>query len=71
VNDIKAHPWFEKLNWEAVFKKMIKAPFIPKLSSDIDITNFDVEFTSCSVESMGDKSPNDETNDKFKDFSYE
>jgi hypothetical protein len=71
VNDIKSHPWFEKLNWESVFNKKIKAPFIPKLSSDIDITNFDVEFTSCSVESMGDKSPNDEINNKFKDFSYE
>jgi len=45
---------------------------MPKLSSDIDITNFDVEFTSCSVESKGDnKSPEFETNDKFRDFSYE
>lgn len=54
-----------------MFNKKIKAPFVPKLSSDIDITNFDVEFTSCSVESLGDKSPQDEANDKFKDFSYE
>lgn len=51
--------------------RKIKAPFVPKLSSDIDITNFDVEFTSCSVESFGEKSPGDEANDKFKDFSYE
>ena len=44
---------------------------MPKLSSDIDITNFDIEFTSCSVESKGDKSPEFETNDRFKDFSFE
>jgi hypothetical protein len=71
VADIKNHPWFAGLSWDAVFSKKIKAPFIPKLSSDIDITNFDVEFTSCSVESQGDKSPQEEINDKFKDFSYE
>lgn len=51
----------------------MNAPFIPRLSSDIDITNFDVEFTSCSHESSkGDNtSPEFENNDKFKDFSYE
>ena len=38
-----------------MLKKKIKAPFVPKLSSDIDITNFDPEFTSCSVDSQGEK----------------
>jgi classical protein kinase C len=64
-------PWFDKLNWEALYHKKIKAPFVPKLSSDLDLTNFDVEFTSCSLESVGDKSPDNEADDKFKDFSYE
>ncbi len=44
---------------------------MPKLSSDIDITNFDVEFTNCEPDSFGDKSPEEVSNDKFKDFSYE
>ena len=57
AKEIKDHPWFEKLNWEQLLNKKVKPPFMPKLSSDIDITNFDVEFTSCSVESKGDKSP--------------
>lgn len=43
---------------------------MPKLNSDIDITNFDVEFTSCSIESINEKSPGLEGSDKFKDFSY-
>ena len=71
VDEIKNHPWFEKLNWDAIYNKKIKAPFIPKLSSDIDTANFDVEFTSCSVDSKGDKHSYDEASDKFKDFSYE
>ena len=44
---------------------------MPKLNSDIDITNFDVEFTNCSIESSYEKSPNEEESNKFKDFSYE
>jgi len=57
VKEIKEHPWFEKLNWDSLLHKKIKAPFMPKLNSDIDITNFDVEFTSCSIESINEKSP--------------
>ena len=67
---IKDHPWFEKLNWDALLRRKIKPPFMPKLSSDIDITNFDSEFTSCSIEPGNEKSPGFENNDKFKDFSY-
>ena len=51
--------------------KKVKPPFMPRLSSDIDITNFDVEFTSCSVESKGEKSPDFDNSDKFKDFSFD
>jgi len=40
--ELKEHPWFDKLSWEMLLNKKIKAPFMPKLSSDIDITNFDV-----------------------------
>lgn len=49
AKDIKDHPWFDKLNWESIQNKKIKAPFVPKLNSDIDTTNFDTEFTSCSI----------------------
>lgn len=44
---------------------------MPKLKSEIDITNFDVEFTNCSIESSYEKSPGEEDNSKFKDFSFE
>lgn len=47
--EIKGHPWFEKVNWNALLAREIKSPFVPILSSDADISNFDEEFTSCSV----------------------
>ena len=49
--EIKNHPWFEKVNWGALTSHSIKAPFVPILKSDADISNFDEEFTNCSVES--------------------
>lgn len=41
VDEIKNHPWFDKVNWNALLTKSIKAPFVPILSSDADISNFD------------------------------
>lgn len=50
--EIRNHPWFEKVNWKALLNHAIKAPFVPILTSDADISNFDEEFTSCSIESF-------------------
>jgi len=41
AQEIQNHPWFDKLSWEGLLAKKLKAPFVPKLSSDIDLTNFD------------------------------
>jgi serum/glucocorticoid-regulated kinase 2 len=71
AKEVRDHPWFGDLNWESLLARKIKAPFTPKLSSDIDTRNFDAEFTTCSVDSVGDRSPEKSEEDKFKDFSYE
>lgn len=51
VANIKNHPWFEKIEWDKLLKKELKAPFIPKIEDSIDTQNFDREFTECSIES--------------------
>ena len=71
AKEIKEHPWFAELNWESLLLRKIKPPFMPKLASDIDTRNFGNEFTSCSVDSEGDREPVKTEEDKFKDFSYE
>ena len=49
----------------------MKAFFVPILKSESDTGNFDVEFTSCQVESFEEETLAEmETKDKFKDFSY-
>jgi serine/threonine protein kinase len=38
---LKAHPWFSRVDWDAVLRKEVKPPFIPVLKSEIDVSNFD------------------------------
>ena len=72
--EVKEHPFFEKINWEALKNKSIKAPFVPIISSDSDISNFDAEFTSCNVYSYSEQissSMDIEINqDHFADFEF-
>ena len=70
VDEIKNHPWFDKVNWNALVTKSIKSPFVPILSSDSDISNFDEEFTSCSVESYSENSNMAEEGKNFAGFSF-
>jgi len=51
--------------------KAIKAPFVPILTNDADTSNFDEDFTSCSVSSYSEN--NTEMVDEgqnFEGFSY-
>ena len=42
--DIKAHPWFDGVDWDAYLKKKIKAQFKPVIRGDSDVSNFDPVF---------------------------
>jgi protein kinase A len=41
VLDIKNHNWFQAIDWIQVYSKKVDAPFIPKILSDGDTSNFD------------------------------
>lgn len=43
---VHAHPFFAGIDWEALNKKEIEAPFVPRVESETDIGNFDTAFTS-------------------------
>lgn len=40
INDIKGHRLFKNFDWEACLAKKIRAPYIPKVSSSSDTSNF-------------------------------
>jgi serine/threonine protein kinase len=46
AEELKRHPFFADIDWEALSKKLITPPFKPKLKSETDTSNFDPEFTN-------------------------
>ena len=57
------------MNFKALLEKKVKAPFTPKLGSKTDTGNFNVEFTSCKLDSYEDSPEDKNIVDRFKDFS--
>ena len=46
AEELKRHPFFADIDWEALTRKLITPPFKPKLKSETDTSNFDPEFTN-------------------------
>ena len=44
--ELKHHPFFRNINWDLLAKKLVKAPFVPKIDGELDVSNFAEEFTS-------------------------
>ena len=63
--DVSSHAFFKATDWATLVKKEQKAPYIPKISSPTDTSNFD----SYEDESGEDwKRFNDKTKNVFKGF---
>jgi len=41
------------VDWSIILNKEIKAPFIPVVKNDVDVSNFDPEFTEAPLGSLG------------------
>ncbi|RWS28116.1 ribosomal protein S6 kinase-like protein [Leptotrombidium deliense] len=67
--ELKRHPFFRQINWNDLSKRIIKAPFTPKINGELDVSNFAEEFTSMvPTDSPAVVPPSD---DKiFKGYSY-
>ncbi|NWI69482.1 PKN2 kinase, partial [Todus mexicanus] len=46
AEEIKIQPFFKGIDWDALFARTLKPPFVPTLKDPTDISNFDEEFTS-------------------------
>lgn len=40
MESIKKHPWFDGFDWEALRNRTMKAPYVPKVRSSTDTSNF-------------------------------
>ena len=72
IEEIKAHPFFASLDFDAIEQKKMKAPFIPELNNDTDVQYFDEEFTNEEVGMSYIPKKNMDVirknQDKFKEF---
>lgn len=46
AKDIKAHPFFRDIDWDALERKEVTPPYVPNVKSAEDLANIDEEFTS-------------------------
>ncbi|KAI7832188.1 kinase-like domain-containing protein, partial [Gamsiella multidivaricata] len=44
ASDVKAHPYFRMIDWEMAMQKKLPCPYIPELTSEEDLSNFDDAF---------------------------
>ncbi|NXW54466.1 PKN2 kinase, partial [Eurystomus gularis] len=46
AEEIKIQAFFKGIDWDALFARTLKPPFVPTLRDPTDVSNFDEEFTS-------------------------
>jgi hypothetical protein len=51
--ELKEHPFFKNIDWEALSLKQSTPPFKPVVESDESTSNFDPEFTSADLREVG------------------
>jgi len=47
--DVKAHPFFRTVNWDALRAGRLPSPFVPPVLGSCDTSQFDTEFTSMPI----------------------
>ena len=69
---IRRHPFFNGLSWDDVLAKRLEPPFKPTLSSEEDVSDFDVKFTQQTpIDSPEEISIlSKSVNELFKGFTY-
>ena len=46
---MRNHHWFTGVDWNELQNKSYGSPFVPKLKSEDDLSNFDEEFTGSAI----------------------
>ena len=69
--NVKNHPYFEGLDWDALERKEIAPPYKPKVKGEMDTSQIDPVFTAeAAVDSVVEKSVLNAGGDEFDGFTY-
>ena len=69
---VKSHPFFKGVDWNKVFKKEYKPPFVPELLDELDLKYFDKTFTeeNVNLNSLNKGNESRDYGSDYADFSY-
>lgn len=72
AKEVMDHPWFKNLNWDGLLRKQVKAPIVPFIKNEVDVSNFDRQFTEMPINSTDSNSFKELSTkyDKYEDFTY-
>lgn len=68
--DIRAHAFFARLDWDALYRKEVDPPYKPNVRSETDTSNFDKQFTNEPVVDSFVPSTGAIGGDEFVDFTF-
>ncbi|XP_065841545.1 RAC-gamma serine/threonine-protein kinase-like [Oscarella lobularis] len=46
AEEVMEHPFYAEINWQHLYERKLSPPFVPQISSEDDVSNFDEDFTS-------------------------
>ena len=65
------HPFFGAIDWRKLEAKSYSAPVVPTIRHELDLSNFDKEFTDAKlVESMRNAAASTASSTHFSGFTY-
>lgn len=65
------HPFFGSIDWRKLESKSYSAPVVPTVRHELDLSNFDTEFTDAKlVESMRDAAASMASTRHFSGFTF-
>ena len=68
---IKAHPYFDGINWDDAWAQKLTPPFVPVLKNETDLTYFDKMFTDEKIDgSKVSEIPESVAGSEYKGFTY-
>lgn len=70
ISALKAHPFFNDIDWELIASKRIQPPYSLALESDEDVRAFDPKFTSMASQFTPAADPEFATSNYFQGFTF-
>ncbi|KAG0309659.1 hypothetical protein BGZ98_009979 [Dissophora globulifera] len=71
AQEVKAHPYFMSIDWDIAIQRKLECPYIPELTSENDLSNFDDAFLKMTPRlSPGNHTLSNSIQNCFEGYSY-